>query len=84
MSNDLLDKETVERFTEGLKKAGAAALELGRRKKSKAYLQVADSLNKIRITGIKIYNTKSLTRAEILESVDARVGKKVEEGESTH
>lgn len=79
--SDMSSQETIERFVEGLKKAASRCRELSKIQKNKMWLNVASGFDNMRINGVKIYEAASLSRQEILATVDAMVGKKIESEE---
>lgn len=63
-------KETSERFVQGLKQAASGARELGAAQKSKNWLAIAVYLDGIREKGELVMKMKSLSRKEILDSLE--------------
>lgn len=72
MSNDTTEKEALERFSDGLKKASSRARQLGHAQKSKHWLKIASGLELIRVNGLKMANGKPLSRQEVIEKIDSR------------
>lgn len=74
---DMSFQETAERWTDGLQKAASRCRELGAAQDKKLiWDKIAESLDGIRKSGETVIVTKALSRKEILESVDRRVGAK--------
>lgn len=73
---DMNEKDSIERFTEGLKKAADRARELGRAQKSKHWMQVANGLDGIRVKGMQMFRAKALSRTDVLKMLDNFVDNK--------
>jgi hypothetical protein len=72
------EKETIERFVQGLQLAASRARELGVAQKNNAWVQIANSLDGIRTKGVAFHRATALTRQQTLRMIDDRVGKQVE------
>jgi hypothetical protein len=62
--------EIMERFVDGLKVAADRARSLHRLVGNKFWLQIADSLDRMRLNGTQMVDEKALTYMEALEKFD--------------
>jgi len=69
--------ESIERVIEGLKKAASCARQLGRAQKKASWGQLAHSLDALRDTAQKLYDSKPLTYQQQLQVIDRMVADKV-------
>lgn len=69
--------ESMERFTEGLKKAASRARELGKAQKNNSWFQVAHHLDGLRKNGETMFSSRQISRQESLAIVDQIVSKTV-------
>lgn len=68
--SEMSPKESVERFSEGLKKASSRARELGKSTMNPIWNNIATSLEGIRIKGEKMISSKALTTAQVEAAVN--------------
>lgn len=79
------EKDSIERFIQGLKKAASAARELTKIMKYPMWDQIAISMDGIRQKGELMIRGKALTRQEVLRKIeDIRVDMIKKSGEEVH
>lgn len=65
--------ESIERFSEGMKKAASRARELGDAQRDRNWNKLAFQLEKILSQGIDIFKQKSLSEAEVMAMTEHRM-----------
>lgn len=68
--SEMTEGESSERFNENMKKAVSRARELALVSGNTDWMAVADNLEMLRSTGMKLHHAKSLSRAEALRMLD--------------
>ncbi len=63
---DMTEKETIEYFQRGLKKASSAALQLAKINERAAWHQIVRALDQLAFNGMKYYTGKAQTRLQTL------------------
>lgn len=70
--SDMTLQESMERFTEGMKKAASRARELGDAQKNRSWYKIAFNLEKLMEHGVAMYKAKAISRQDALAIVDRR------------
>lgn len=70
--SEMSEKESKERFTEGLKKAASRAREIAKITGSPMWTQIAYTVDEIRRSGGKLMQMSALTRFDVLSMLDHR------------
>lgn len=68
--SDMTLIESVERFDESLKRASSRAKELGRLHNDKSWNSLASAIDGLRKNGIDIYESKQMSRQDVLSFLD--------------
>lgn len=63
---DISEKQTMEYFLQGVKKAKSAARELASLNSSKSWLSIRGTLGQIERNAVKIFESKAQTRLQTL------------------
>ncbi len=71
--SDMNAAESIERFSEGMKKAASRARELGEAQRDRNWNKLAFQLEKILAQGIDIFKQKSLSEAEVMAMTEHRI-----------
>lgn len=69
---EMLPIESMERFSEGLKKAASRARELGDAQKNRNWYKIAFMLEKLLHNGTEMFKGKSISRQDALAIVNLR------------
>lgn len=75
--SEMTTTEILERYNEGLKKASARAREMFSVTENKMWLDIAVSLDGIRVNGEKMARGKALTEKQVLDILDAKKAEKI-------
>lgn len=79
--SEMRDKDSIELFSDSMKKAASGARQIAKTTKSKDWLQVAIGFDNLRAKGEMIYKRAAPSQAERLAMVDLMVEKQsVNEG----
>lgn len=70
--SDMSEKDSKERFTEGLKKAASRAREIAKATRNPVWTQIAFTLDEIRRNGTKLMAMSALNRFDVLKMLDVR------------
>jgi hypothetical protein len=70
--SDMSEKESKERFIQGLKKAASYAREIARLTGSPMWKQIAFTVDEIRRNGTKLMSMTAITRFDALKMLDVR------------
>lgn len=65
--------ESIERFSEGMKKAASRARELGAAQKDRNWNKLAFQLEKIMDQGMNIFKQKALSESEVMAMTEHRI-----------
>lgn len=71
--------QSFEWFEESMKKAVSRAKEIGHLEKKNTWFQIATHLEKLRQNGGTMYRQKALTRQQVINMLDDRVTKNIEQ-----
>lgn len=71
--SEMTSAESIERFSEGMKKAISRARELAAAQRDRNWNKLAFQLQKILDQGIKIFKEKALTEAEVMAMTEHRI-----------
>jgi len=72
------EKETLEAFIDGAKKAASTAREFARIHTNKDWEDRAEMLDAIRINGVKLAQMKAMSRLETLMAANIKQGKAIQ------
>lgn len=70
--SDMSLMESMERFSEGIKKAASRARELGDAQKNRNWYKVAFNLEKLLENGTTMFKAKAISRQDALSMIDRR------------
>lgn len=70
--SEMQSAEIIERYVEGLKRASSRARELGIAQKATEWDKVARNLDMLLKTGVKLFNSRQLSRHDTLKMLDDR------------
>lgn len=68
------ERESIEAFVEGAKKAASAARELASEFTDPEWTSTADMLDAMRVNGVKLSQMKSMSRLETLMAANMKTG----------
>lgn len=68
------ERESIEAFVDGAKKASSAAHELAREFNDPDWIETARMLDAMRVNGIKLSEMKSMNRLETLMAANMKTG----------
>lgn len=68
------EKESLEFFNEGLKKAASCAMEMAAFQSHPIWRDIATLLNELRQKGMMMANSKAMSRQDVLLNLDRRQG----------
>lgn len=71
--SDMERAESMERFREGLKKAADCCRQLAAAQKNRDWTKIAFNLEGVLQNGVKIYQSKSISRNDALSMIDRKV-----------
>lgn len=72
---DMFEKESLQRFMDGLKLASSCAREMIQLQPKNGWGKVHEALNHLIASGYKLAHTKSLTRQALLQGTDEIMAK---------
>ena len=70
--SDMSLQESMERFSEGVKKAASRCRELGDAQKNRNWYKIAFNLEKLLSSGTEMYKSKAISRNDALAILDMR------------